>query len=164
MFICLTLGSFTEDFLWKKISVASVNQWSRLCLNDLPNSWFYNFTIPKQKFRVGLFKGLHAAGGASQVAQMVKNLTVMQEAWVRSLVGKIPWRRKWLPTPVFLPGNSMDRGVWRAIQSMGLQRVRHDWETNIHICCLGEWENYEIYDDMFLIQKILLCNLPLGAY
>ena len=23
-----------------------------------------------------------------------------------SCVGKIPWRRKWLPTPVFLPGKS----------------------------------------------------------
>ena len=30
-------------------------------------------------------------------------------------VGKIPWRRKWQPTPVFLPGESMDRGAWRVI-------------------------------------------------
>ena len=30
-------------------------------------------------------------------------------------VGKIPWRRKWQPTPVFSPGNPMDRGAWRAI-------------------------------------------------
>ena len=29
-------------------------------------------------------------------------------------VGKVPWSRKWLPTPVFLPGNSMGRGAWRA--------------------------------------------------
>ena len=29
--------------------------------------------------------------------------------WVR----KSPWRRKWQPTPVFLPGD-MDRGAWRA--------------------------------------------------
>jgi len=27
---------------------------------------------------------------------------------------KVPWRRAWQPTPVFLPGNPMDRGVWRA--------------------------------------------------
>ena len=26
----------------------------------------------------------------------------------------IPWRRKWQTTPVFLPGNPMDRGAWRA--------------------------------------------------
>ena len=31
---------------------------------------------------------------------MEKNLPAMQETWVR----KIPWRRAWLPTPVFLPG------------------------------------------------------------
>ena len=39
---------------------------------------------------------------------MVKNLTAMQEIWVRSefdpWVGKIPWRREWQPTLVFLPG------------------------------------------------------------
>ena len=29
-------------------------------------------------------------------------------------VGKIPWRRKWQPTPVFLPENPMDRGAWQA--------------------------------------------------
>ena len=32
------------------------------------------------------------------------------DPWIR----KIPWRRKWQPTPVFLPGKSMDRGAWRA--------------------------------------------------
>ena len=39
---------------------------------------------------------------ASLVAQMVKNLPAMRETWVR----KIPWRRTWQPTPVFLPGES----------------------------------------------------------
>ena len=29
-------------------------------------------------------------------------------------VGKILRRRAWQPTPVFLPGESMDRGAWRA--------------------------------------------------
>ena len=29
--------------------------------------------------------------------------------------GKIPWRRKWQPTPVFLPGNPIDRGASWAI-------------------------------------------------
>ena len=30
--------------------------------------------------------------------------------------GKIPWRRKWQPTPVFLPGKFVDRGAWHAIR------------------------------------------------
>ena len=44
----------------------------------------------------------------SLVAQMVKRLPTMRETWVQSLpwVGKISWRRKWQPTPVFLPGES----------------------------------------------------------
>ena len=29
-------------------------------------------------------------------------------------VGKIPWRRERQPTPVFLPGESRDRGAWWA--------------------------------------------------
>ena len=39
---------------------------------------------------------------ASLVAQMVKNLSAIQETWV----GKIPWRRAWQPPPEFLPGES----------------------------------------------------------
>ena len=35
---------------------------------------------------------------------MVKNLLALQETWVRSLVRKIPWKREWQPTPVFLLG------------------------------------------------------------
>ena len=41
------------------------------------------------------------------MAQTVKNLP---EMWERPefdpWVGKIPWRREWQPTPVFLPGES----------------------------------------------------------
>ena len=31
--------------------------------------------------------------------------------WFNSWVRKIPWRRKWQPTPILL-GNPMDRGAW----------------------------------------------------
>ena len=44
--------------------------------------------------------------GTSLVAQMVKHLSTMWETQVRSLVGKILWRRKWQPTPVLLLGKS----------------------------------------------------------
>jgi len=45
---------------------------------------------------------------ASQVAQLVKNLRCRRhkrfqfDYWI----GKIPWKRAWQPTPVFLPGES----------------------------------------------------------
>ena len=41
----------------------------------------------------------------------------MQELWICGLdpwVRRIPWRRKWQPTPVILPRKSMDRGAWQA--------------------------------------------------
>ena len=40
------------------------------------------------------------------VAQSVKNLPAMQGTWVGSLGWEDPLRRKWHPTPVFLPGDS----------------------------------------------------------
>ena len=45
---------------------------------------------------------------ASLVAQLVMNLPAMQETLVQFLVGKIPWRRDKLLTPLFmgLPGGS----------------------------------------------------------
>ena len=52
---------------------------------------------------------------ASQVALVVKNLPPNAgdvrhgfDPWVR----KIPWRRKWNPTPVFLLENPMEREAW----------------------------------------------------
>ena len=48
------------------------------------------------------------------------------EPWVR----KMPWRREWLPSPAFLPGNSPWTEEPGGLQSMGFQRVRHDWMTN----------------------------------
>ena len=64
--------------------------------------------------------------GASLVAHMVKNLPVIWETWVQSLVREDPlekemdtcsssltWRIPWTEEP-------------GGLQSMGLQRVRHD--------------------------------------
>ena len=36
---------------------------------------------------------------------MVKNLPAVQEPRFDPWVRKIPWRKKWLPTPGFLPGD-----------------------------------------------------------
>ena len=40
------------------------------------------------------------------VAQMVRNLPVMLATWVNLWIRKIPWRREWQLTPIFLPGES----------------------------------------------------------
>ena len=43
-----------------------------------------------------------------------------------SLFTFMHWRRKWQPTPVFLPGEPRDGGAWWAAV-YGLHRVGHDW-------------------------------------
>ena len=107
------------------------------------------------------------------VAQLIKNTPAMQENRFNSWVGKIPWRRDRLPTPVFLGflggSNGKESAIWETwvqslgwedpleegmathssmlacritmvrgpceLQSMGLQRVGHDWVTkNIRSC------------------------------
>ena len=54
------------------------------------------------------------------VAQLVKDPPAIRETWVQSLGWEDPWRREWLPTPVFYYSgleNSMDcivRGVTKS--------------------------------------------------
>jgi len=43
----------------------------------------------------------------------------MQERRVNPWVGKIPWRRKWQPTPVFLPAKSHAQSSLASYKSMG---------------------------------------------
>ena len=56
-----------------------------------------------KRIRHDLVTKQHIYMRASLVAQLVKNLSAVRETLLRSWVGKMPWRREWLPTPVFLP-------------------------------------------------------------
>ena len=49
----------------------------------------------------------------------------MFDPWDR----KLPWRRKWQPTPVFLPGQSPWTEKLGRLQSIGSQGVGHDLVT-----------------------------------
>ena len=40
-----------------------------------------------------------------------------------------PWRKAWHPTPVFFPGRTSRTEEPGGLQTMGSQRVRHDWAT-----------------------------------
>ena len=44
-----------------------------------------------------------------------------------SLFTFMHWRRKWQPTPVFLPGESQGRGSLVGYRLIGSHRVGHDW-------------------------------------
>ena len=60
------------------------------------------------------------ASGKEPVCQCRRHKRLRFDPWVR----KTPWRRRaWQPTPVFLPGNPMDRGAWWAM----VHRVAKSW-------------------------------------
>ena len=63
------------------------------------------------------------------VAQMVKNPPALWETWVQSLGWEDSLEEGMQPTPVFLPGESPWTEEPDRLQSMGSQRVRHDWVT-----------------------------------
>ena len=73
----------------------------------------------------------------SLVAQTVKHLTTMQETRFYHWVGKILQRRKWQPTPVFILAWKIPWEEPGRLQSMGSQRVGHDWVTLL----ISRWRN-----------------------
>ena len=62
---------------------------------------------------------------------MVKNLPAMQETKFDPWVRKIHWRREWLPTSVFLPGefhgqrSLVGYGPWGPKESDHTERLTH---------------------------------------
>ena len=56
----------------------------------------------------------------------------------KSWVGKIPWRREWLPTPVFLPGNFHEQNFGRlqsvSCKELGLTQWPHGLQRARLLC------------------------------
>ena len=68
--------------------------------------------------------------GASQVALVIKNLPanagdIRDSGWIPGS-GRSPWRRKWQPTSVFLPGKSHGLRSLAGYSPLGSQRVGRD--------------------------------------
>ena len=57
---------------------------------------------------------------------MVKNPLAMRETWV----GKIPWKRAWQPTPVFLPGESHGQSSLVGYSLWGRKALRMTEQLN----------------------------------
>ena len=60
---------------------------------------------------------------------VIKNLPAVQELWETVLipgVRKIPWRRAWQPTPVFLLGESHGQRSLAGCSPWGCKEFAHD--------------------------------------
>ena len=64
------------------------------------------------------------------MAQRVKDPPAVHETWFDPCVGKVAWRREWLPTSVSLPGEFHGWRSRAGYTSVG--SLRRNWATNTH--------------------------------
>ena len=121
-----TISSLLDHLPFSFISLSPVNSWpSSRCsidiiLQEMPFLIIPNMSVPSS----------YTFLWSSLVAQMVKNVPTKRETWVGSLGQKDPlekgkatpssilaWEMPWTEKPV-------------GLQSMGSQRIRHNWATN----------------------------------
>ena len=86
---------------------------------------------PVQRIEVSFIGVIFTYVWASLVAQVVRNLPAMQKPGFDPWVRKIPWRRKWLPIPVFLPEKShgqrsrVGHSPWGCKESDTTEELKH---------------------------------------
>ena len=81
-----------------------------------------------------LTTGFGDAGGKESACQRGQSKRHGFHPWV----GKVPWRRKWHPTPVFLPGESHGRSSLAGCSPQG----RKEWDTTEQLsarCHKRDW-------------------------
>ena len=97
---------------------------------------------------------------------VVKNLSSkaqypgLEDPWV----GKIPWRRKDQPTPVFLPGKSHEQRVLAGYRLWGHKQVGRNLTTkqeHIIYILFQILFHYRLSRYIYSIGRLLLCNLVL---
>ena len=103
----------------------------------------------------------------SLVAQTVKNLPATQDTWVQSLGWEDPLEKRM----VTLSSNLAWRIPWTEepgrLQSVGLQRVGHDWVTKPNQRCLEVGLGSSLNSKSLLVwkkQKTILCTMSPSSH
>ena len=98
----------------------------------------------------------------SFLAQLVKNPPAMWETRVQSRVGKIPWRRGTLPTPVFWPGEVHGLySPWDRKESDRTERLSLHITLSGLCSCLGLRQAIPSPGPMALILSCLILSVVL---
>ena len=90
------------------------------------------------------------ASAGCLMAQRLKRLPAIWETRFDPWVGKIPWRRKWQPTPVFLPGES--HGGRSLVGYSPRGRKESDTTERLHFTSAIEW--------YYKSQRVVILECP----
>ena len=124
----------TQQFQWNKLLIfLSVYYWEHPHHYTVETQRTYNYLNFRSfqtyhEFPKSLVVCIYVSGGPPWWPSGEEPPANAGEAWV----GKMPWKRKWQPTPVLLPGG---------LQFLGLQRGTYDFETKQqqnHFCQAGD--------------------------
>ena len=108
-------------YLWIKRTCKISRQHQHTCWFYLYKKWL--FLIYKAVRHTRL---LRWRSGKESACQCRRHERQEFDPWV----GKIPWRRKWKPTPVFLPRKFHgQRSLASCYSPWGRKRIGHDWAT-----------------------------------
>ena len=122
-------------------------EWSGLpSVLPLPfcHGWTLLFSIHTCKIGISPTSKAPENQMTSLVAQTVKHLPTMWETCVRSLVGKISWRRKRQPSPVLLPGkfhgqrSLVGYGPCGRKESDTTERLHFYGQCSPNLCCTAK--------------------------
>ena len=94
---------------------------------------------------------------SSQVALVVKNPPASAEELrdMGLIIEKIPWRRKWQPVPLFLPGESQgQRGWWATVHKVAQSWTHLKWQRSIaqHILLIHNPSPFSFF--FFLVKQV----------
>ena len=91
--------------------------------------FIYLRRINKQNWNMVLIAEIRDFPGGTSGKEPTCQCRRLKRPGFHPWVGKIPWRKKWQPSPVFLPGISPCTEEPGGLPSMRSQRVRQDWAT-----------------------------------
>ena len=92
-----------------------------------------SFWLQKQKLEFGW---------VPLVAQMIRICLQCRRPGFNSWVGKISWRREWLPTPVFLPGESYGERSLVGYSPWGHKELDTTEQLTLSLSLFKDWSNY----------------------
>ena len=117
-------------------------------------AWHIMWPLCLHIYKMKKLNSVFCIPGASLVALMVKNLLQCRRIRFDPWVGKTPWRREWLPTPVFLPGEFHGQRSLEGYSPWGHKEPQlSNWHFASHSAALKECQ-------LSLTKSICSCSAP----